>query len=123
MDASALVKLVVPEPESSAVEELVRDRHLVASEVVEVEVRRAARRRGATDERIVAETLGLVWFLPLDEEARRLAATVDPPPLRTLDAIHLATALLVEDLDELISYDDRLAAAARDRGLTVLSPA
>lgn len=123
MDASALVKLVVPEPESSAVEELVRDRHLVASEVVEVEVRRAARRRGAADERIVTETLGLVWFLSLDEGARRLAATVDPPRLRTLDAIHLATALLVEGLDDFISYDDRLAAAARDRGLTVLSPA
>jgi hypothetical protein len=116
------VKLVVDEPESSAVEELVRSRHLVASQVAEVEVRRAVRRRGTLAEQLVAEALNLVWFVPLDEEARRLAATLDPPLLRTLDAIHLATALLVEGLDDFISYDGRLAGAARDRGLTVLSP-
>jgi uncharacterized protein len=117
------VKLVVPEAESTAVEELTRERHLVAAEVAGVEVRRAARRRGAVNERVLAEALSLVWFVPLDERARRLAGSVDPPLLRTIDAIHLATALLVEGIDEFVSYDDRLVAAARSRGLTVLSPA
>lgn len=117
------MKLVVREPESDAVEELVLGRHLVASEVAEVEVRRAARLRGTIDERTMAEALGLVSFLSLDERARRLAATVDPPRLRSLDAIHLATALLVDGIEEFVSYDRRLAGAARERGLTVLSPA
>lgn len=117
------MKLVIEEPESRAVEDFVRSRHLVTSEVAEVEVRRTARRRGTLEEGLVGETLSLVWFLPVDEHARRLAATVEPPFLRTLDAIHLATALLVEDLDELVSYDRRLADAARDRGLNVVSPA
>ncbi|MEA2549919.1 MAG: uncharacterized protein QOE42_2517, partial [Chloroflexota bacterium] len=52
------------------------------------------------------------------------AGIVGPPTLRTLDAIHLATALALQpDLDGFATYDDRLAAAARGLGLPVVSPA
>ena len=54
----------------------------------------------------------------------RRAALVEPVALRTLDAIHLATALaLVQELDAFVTYDDRLADAARTLGLPVIRPA
>lgn len=69
------------------------------------------------------EALAGVSYIALDDRVRRLAATVEPARLRSLDAIHLATALLVDGIDEFVSYDRRLADAARDRGLNVVSPA
>lgn len=117
------MKLVLPEVESAVLERAVLARHLVASELVEVEVRRAVRRSRPAAAGLVDRPLSGVWFIPLDDDVRRLAARLDPPGLRTLDAIHLATALSVGELDELIAYDRRLVDAARQRGLTVLSPA
>ena len=63
-------------------------------------------------------------ILEVNEEVRRRAGLADPPILRTLDAIHLATAqVLGGDLEALVSYDVRLASAAQAAGLAVLSPA
>ena len=117
------MKLALAEPESSALEEVTQSRHLVASELVEVESRRAVRRASPSAERLLNGPLGGVSFVPLDDEIRQLAGRLDPPALRTLDAIHLATALRVGGLDELIAYDRRLVAAARGQGMDVLSPA
>jgi predicted nucleic acid-binding protein len=118
------VKLIVPEPESEALEAALADRVLVSSEVVEVEVLRAARRAGPEAERLVDLNLAQVSLVPLGARIRRAAGTLAPASLRTLDAIHLATALALSDLlDALIGYDGRLLAAARDRGVAVLSPA
>ncbi|MDQ6914620.1 MAG: type II toxin-antitoxin system VapC family toxin [Actinomycetota bacterium] len=117
------MKLVVPEPESAALESALADRVLVASEVVEIELRRAARRAGPDAERLVDLDLAQVSLVPLSARIRRAAGTLSPASLRTLDAIHLATALALGELDAVISYDRRLAHAARDRGLPVLSPA
>lgn len=86
-------------------------------------MRRAVRRWRPAAESSLDHALAGVTFLPFDDSVREMAATVRPPPLRTLDAIHLATALLTDDLDEFISYDRRLAEAARAHGLNVLSPA
>lgn len=91
----------------------------VTSVIGEVEVLRAAARGGGNAEAMLRQ-LTLVW---LDEPVRRLAATVGSPLLRSLDAIHLATALsLGDDLDAFCCYDRRLRADAEAAGLTVLSP-
>jgi AcrR family transcriptional regulator len=68
--------------------------------------------------------LAQVSLVPLGARIRRAAGTLAPASLRTLDAIHLATALALSDLlDAPSGYDARLLAAARDRGIAVLSPA
>jgi uncharacterized protein len=119
------VKLVVREAESDSLRELVeRNPHQVASAIVEVEVERAVRRVAPG---IVADARRAVAALNLiepGESIRARAARLDPPELRTLDALHLATALEVGDeLNGFVAYDSRLAAAAAAAGLTVLAPA
>ena len=125
IDSSALVKLVVREPETSALEADLADRPgLITSHLAVLECRRAARRSKAarllhTFDAVV-EALYLLDITPalLDHAAR-----ADPATLRALDAIHLATALSLDEPDlELITYDDRLAEAARASGLTVVQP-
>jgi predicted nucleic acid-binding protein len=123
LDASAFVKLVVPEPEtqslSAALAGAVR---VVASEILEVEVLRASRRAGA-DTRDARAQLAAVRLMPLTEEIRALAGELDPPSIRSLDAIHVASALsLSERLKGLFTYDERMFSAARDAGLDVYTP-
>lgn len=63
------------------------------------------------------------YLLGLDEEVRQEASTIGATTLRSLDAVHLATALAIGDEDlEFITYDPRLADAARAEGLTVVQP-
>ena len=120
LDSSALVKLAVEEAQSSALVRFLHPVDRVFSSVLAVsEVGRAARRAGATAADVV-ERLTLVEIT-----ARLLAEAVaiDPPSLRTLDAIHLASALSVAaGLDGFIAYDRRLIDAARASGLDVHSP-
>jgi predicted nucleic acid-binding protein len=62
-------------------------------------------------------------LISLDDHLLEVAATLDPSILRTLDAIHLATALSLGDsLDKVITYDKRMAEAAQYLGLAVVSP-
>lgn len=64
-----------------------------------------------------------IYLLAVDVDIRREAQRLKPPHLRTLDAIHLATALSIGDPDlEFITYDDRQAEAARAAGLKVVQP-
>ena len=123
LDASALVKLVVVEPESEAlVTELARWPHLVSSVIVDVELHRAAMRAGQPAER-AADVLERMPLLTLNVRRRELARRVGSRQLRSLDAIHLASALsLGDDLGAFCCYDRRLAADAQAAGLTVLSP-
>ncbi|MGH2660697.1 MAG: type II toxin-antitoxin system VapC family toxin [Actinomycetota bacterium] len=126
LDSSAIVKLVVPEPETSALVETLRsDPEMVSSVVARVEVLRAVRRAGAR--RAVADRaesiLRRMALVRLEEGIVATASKLRPLELRTLDAIHLATALfLVPQLSGLITYDARLASAARAAGLTVQVP-
>jgi uncharacterized protein len=125
LDASAFVKLVIPEPETAAlVKALIPETVLVASEILEVEALRATRRAtgedGATAARI---QLAGVRLLPLTDQIRNRAGELDPPMLRSLDAIHIATALdLGERLACIYAYDVRMATAASDAGLRVYAP-
>ena len=127
LDASALVKLVVAEPESDALIALVRawpDR--LSSALSLAEVLRALRRAryGSAERRRAQRLFTRIALVDIDRRILAAAAALDPPALRTLDAIHLATALTVgEDLGVLVTYDQRLAAAAERVDLEVLAPA
>jgi predicted nucleic acid-binding protein len=126
LDSSALVKLVVTEPESSALMEFLRSQsERVSSAVALVEVPRALRRAGfgASERRRSREVIARIALVDVDRRILAAAAAVDPPALRTLDAIHLATALAVrEDLATIVTYDRRLAAAAERVHLEVSVP-
>lgn len=127
VDTSALIKLIKDdEPEGAALEQYLdeADADLVSSVLVAVETRRAVLRQRPNG--VPQADLLLSRVLTLDIEAAVIekASRLPDPLLRSLDAIHLATALLIrEDVEALLTYDDRLAEAARAHGLAVVSPA
>jgi len=127
LDSSALVKLVVLEPESAALRIFLRARTLrMSSALAEVEVPRALRRAGygAAEQRRATEILGRVALVEVDRPILRSAAGLAPPGLRSLEAIHVATALSVgQDLAGIVTYDERLSAAAKGADIEVWSPA
>ena len=118
------MKLAVEEAGSQALLETLRgDDRRVTSVVGEIETMRVCRRARIPAEKVEEVTNG-VALVVLDDEVRRLAATIAPTALRTLDAIHVATAIsLAPTLDALSTYDLRLAEAAREAGLSVLARA
>jgi uncharacterized protein len=124
LDSSAIVKLAIREPESTALRRYLRRRRpLVASALARTEVLRALLPAG--DEavargRSVLERLDLVR---VTDRVLNAAALLRPPELRSLDAIHLATAQqLGHDLTALVTYDDRMVAAARRLGCRIVQP-
>ena len=123
LDASALVKLLVSERETDALRRFVaqhprRYTNLIAT----VEVRRAAARRGVVPP--VEEAFDGVELIALDARLAAAAGRIEPATLRSLDAIHLVSAQLVADeINAFVSYDHRLAVAAREAGLPVETPA
>jgi predicted nucleic acid-binding protein len=123
LDSSAFVKLVLPEPETPALVAALRGTvRLVASEIIEVEVLRATR-RGGGDTTAARAQLDAVRLLPLGAGIRKQAAELSPPSVRSLDAIHIATALSLGDrLGGLYTYDERMIIAARKAGLDVEKP-
>jgi uncharacterized protein len=125
MDTSAFVKLVIAEPETEAlIAALTPETRMVASDILEVETVRAARRAKGQDaaENARAQLAG-VRLLPLTAQVRRRASELDPDTLRSLGAIHLATALdLGEHLDCMYAYDTRMTAAAEALGLHTCTP-
>lgn len=127
LDSSAIVKLVVAEPESTALFALLEKwPERISSSLARVEVSRALRRAtlaGGAVER-GEQVLSRIGLLRMDDQILAHAARMAPPVLRTLDAIHLATALSVEgDLAALVTYDNRLADAASSVRVTVWAPA
>jgi len=130
LDSSALIKRVVVEPESAAlVKEL--DRYhaegalLVSSSLAWVEVARALRNRLNLGFADVAsdfdDAMSGVAEHPIEIEVVSLSRRLDPNLLRSLDAIHLASAVVL-DVDLLLTYDERLAAACRYNGVKVAAP-
>jgi predicted nucleic acid-binding protein len=123
LDSAALVKLVRLERFSSELVHWLNERPgvpLVSSAIAEVEVPRAIR-KAAPD--AVPATLARLYRLEIDATVRGAAAALVDPNLRTLDAIHVATALgLGTELQAFVSYDQRLLQAAGDLGLAVASP-
>lgn len=124
VDASAVVKLIVLEPESETFHRwYVEAERIVTSRVGLVEIERAARRQGHIEDRRM-QVLADLEVIEFDEQIAKLAAGVGPASVRTLDAIHLATAVrMLPELDAFVTYDSRLAAAARGMGLPVVQPA
>ena len=126
LDSSALVKLVVREPESPALLGLLREhRERVSSALALTEVPRALRRAGfgRLERRRAREVLAAVALVDADRRILSAAAALEPPMLRTLDAIHLATALaLGEELAALVTYDRRLTEAAWRAHVQALAP-
>jgi predicted nucleic acid-binding protein len=125
VDSSALVKLAVQEPESTALRRyLAHHRPLVSSALVRTEVVRALLPLGAEAVRRGREVLGRVDLLRINDRILNAAGLLAPPELRSLDAIHLASAeQLGGDLRGFVTYDERLAAAAAGRGFRVIRPA
>lgn len=124
LDSSAIVKLAVREPESEALRRYLRHRRpLLSSALARTEVLRALLPGGepaVTAGRRVLEQLDLVR---VNDRILDLAGSLLPVELRSLDAIHLATAKrLGAELSEIVTYDDRMVAAARAMGLKTSTP-
>ena len=123
LDASAFVKLVLDEPESQALDVALDDWRWTSSALLEVEATLTVRRRDAGRLDALRALLGAVRMIDIDAAVRRAAGDLPDPSLRSLDAIHLATALSLGDrCSAFFAYDERLIAAARAHGLTVTVP-
>lgn len=119
LDSSALVKLVFEEAESDALVQWLDER----SELSTIELVRTCRRRDKDAVREARQVLSGLDLVPLAGDVVEQAAVVGPLGLRSLDAVHLASALLVkEDVTSFVAYDTRLRAAAADAGLAVTAP-
>ena len=126
LDTSAIVKLVTVEPGTDALlTSLARWTDRVSSVISRAEVHRAIRRTGgsAAIRARADEVLSALVLVRLDDAVLTRAAALRDPLLRTLDAIHLASALsLGDEPDAFITYDARLARAAARQRLRVESP-
>lgn len=124
LDSSALVKLVIREPESAALRRFLRGHAVHASSALATtEVLRAVRRADPAAIPTAHDALGRVVILELTDDLLRDAGLLDPPELRTLDAIHLSAArTLGSDLAAVVTYDERMAAAAGRLGLAAEAP-
>jgi predicted nucleic acid-binding protein len=121
LDASALTKLIVEEPETAALREVIRGHWLLSSRVAVVEVTKEVTRHDP-DAEPIAFFLH-VTFLELDAELATAAGATGGPDLRALDAIHVATALILRsEIESFITYDARQSEAARAAGLQVIAP-
>jgi uncharacterized protein len=125
LDSSAIVKLVVREPESRALRMHLRTRPIRAScGLALVEVLRAVRAHGPAAVARARAILSAIHVVHLDEALLNAAAELDGSILRSLDAIHLAAAQAFgSDLGAVVTYDARMSEAAQALGLPVIAPA
>jgi len=125
LDSSAIVKLVVWEPESSALRRyLRRHRPLASSALARTEVARALLPSGPEALARGEQVLRRLHLLRVNDRVLNQAGRLEPAELRSLDAIHLASAReLGAAVRQIVTYDDRMAEAARALGWTVVAPA
>lgn len=123
-DTSALVKLVVREPESAAIHQLATSGAvLVSSDLARTELLRASRRSTPAAVSAARDVLSRLVLLAATPAIFDAAAVLEPITLRTLDAVHLASALtLGDELEAVLTYDARLGEAANHLGVRVLAP-
>lgn len=128
-DSSALVKLVREETESDALRAYVDGADLVSSELVLTEIPRAVHRAAARDRlsttlllKRAGEVVDALALRRVDYDLLLWAGAFAEPSLRTLDAIHVASAVALEPIKAFVTYDKRQAAAARLAGLRTMSP-
>jgi hypothetical protein len=124
LDSSALVKLVVPEPESRALVAFIGAwPKRVSSRLAQVELLRAVRRCPPDLVTRTRRVLATLTLREVDGSVAEAAGLRDPPSMRSLDAIHLATAMMLGDsLGVFVAYDARMQEAARAAGLEVSAP-
>jgi len=131
LDSSALVKLVIDESHTPALLDAVSDHKLLSSEIAITEVPRAVGRAlvsrhgkpAQAARRAMEKLLSGLAYVPITRPLLARAGSFSEAWLRALDAIHVASALEVEqELEAFISYDERQLAAARRAGLLVRCP-
>ena len=124
LDSSAIVKLVIAEPESPALRRhLRRRRPLVSSALARTEVLRALLPAGPAATEAGRAVLDTLELLRVNDRLLSDAAVLEPAELRTLDAIHLAAARRFgAELRLVITYDDRMLAAADQLGIRTAAP-
>lgn len=125
LDSSAIVKLAIDEPQSAALRRYLRRRGpLLSSALARAEVLRSLLDEGEPGLARGRVVLGRINLIRVNDRVLNAAGTLLPAELRSLDAIHLATALLLEDdIGLIVTYDDHMAGAAADLGLRAASPA
>ncbi len=124
LDTSAFLKLLVAEPESAALEAYLGDGlRRGGSVLLEIETIRAIRRFAPQQLDQARAALRQIQLVPIDGTVVQSAAMLNPEALRSLDAIHLATAISAGDLvTSFVTYDRQLAAAADQAGLRAVAP-
>lgn len=126
VDTSALLKEVLQEADSAELHDYLEqrpDEGLVSSVLLTVEMRRAVQRGNPRSLPRVDLLLARVSQVELSAAVVERASRFPDPGVRSLDAIHVATALLVrEELTAVVSYDERLVAVAHSEGLPVVTP-
>ena len=126
LDTSALVKLVVAEAETAALLAWLEGRsgQPTSSDLARTELLRVVRRAAPELLERARHVLDSVTLIALSTETFEVAGRLAPAAMRSLDSLHLAAALrLGDDLDALVTYDDRLADAARLNGALAVGPA
>lgn len=124
LDSSALVKLAIEEPESGALRRhLARRRELVSSALARTEVLRALLLEGEEGLARGRSVLGRIDLVRVNDRVLNAAGLLRPRDVRSLDAIHLATAaLLGSDLGQIVTYDERMLDAAAGLGMITATP-
>ena len=124
LDASAFVKTIIEEPESLRLTTWLRDHpQRASSAILRVEAVRTAWRHGLEAAERAKRELETVMLVDVTTEVLRAAGDLLPGAVRSLEAIHLATARTIgEDIEALVTYDDRMAGAAADLGLPTAAP-
>ena len=123
-DSSALTKLVATELESGELARVIAAGRwsISASALVRTELARAVMRKDGSVLKL-RDLLGEIDLIPVSDAALDLAGRLQPPALRSLDAVHIASAVLLgSSCEGIVSYDVRMQAAARRAGLAVIAP-
>lgn len=125
IDTSAVVELVLEEEETTALRRWMEkySAQVISSDLLRTELLRSIRRKAPRRMRLARDLLGSVVLVRLPTAAYERAGLLDPAGLRSLDALHLVTALeLGDEVRGMIIYDHRLADAARSHGIEVFAP-
>jgi uncharacterized protein len=127
LDTSALTKLVRLEAETDQLRRWLDDQKhevLASSAITAVELVRAARRSGSDAVPVAKNVLTGLSLVTITPSILDRAAELEPAALRSLDAVHIATALAIgASLGVIVAYDARLLEAARGMGLPIIAPA
>lgn len=125
LDSSAFVKLIIEEPESSALRDYLGGQYgrYISSSLLRTEALRAATKHGPEALTAARDGLLRVDLVSIDDRILDGAGLLHPDVLRSLDAIHVATAVAIgDDLDVIVTYDERMTRASSLMGIPTATP-